>query len=370
MKTPILYLTTDSQIGGTEKNILVLLKYLDKKHYSPSLWTLKGDGPLLKESQKLGIPGFSLQLERGKVFRLFRLYLFLLRKRPKIIHTFLYQPNLLGRLFGKLTRAPLIINSLRSTDDWRKPWHWFIDRITSPFSTLIISNSQAGRGVLLNKGFKKGKLMVIESGVEVFSSKINKEEARKNLRFSKDTLLIGSLGNLKKAKGYPYLISAFSFLLKDFPGSYLLISGDGKSREKKKLKKLVKTLGIEENVSFLGFQKDIKTFLPALDIFVLSSLWEGMPLSLLEAMSFSLPVVATKVGGVGEIVREGEEGFLVPPGDVHSLVSAVASLLKNPLLRERMGRASRERVEKDFSLQKMVTRTFSVYKRIDKGGAK
>ena len=364
--TRILFFTVDGRIGGTEKMVISLATGLLKEEFSVAILTIKPIGSLHRSAQRMGVPAYTLDINiRSKIFLLpFRLYRFLLVYRPNILQSFLFSANIFGRLVGKAAGVPIVVGGQRSTDPWRRFYHNVIDRLTSPLCRFIVSNSQAGRRMLLRTGIPPEKVMVIPNGVPS-ATPIPKEEAKSYLGFSKDTLLVGSVGNLRSAKGYQYLLPAFREVIHKFPGAKLLISGAGPLR--KDLEDFSGRLGLSGSVSFLGFQRNLSLFYSALDVFVLPSLWEGMPVALLEAFSHGLPVVATSVSGIPEVVTEGQEGFLVEPANPQQIAQKIIMLLEDEKRRLEMGRKGKERVEKDFSQDKMVSAYVKLYRDLIKG---
>ena len=155
------------------------------------------------------------------------------------------------------------------------------------------------------------------------------------------------------------MISAMAIIKKEVPNCRLIIIGDGSSRTD--LENLVVEKNLEKNVKFLGFRRDIPGLLMEMNVFVLPSLWEGLGNVILEAMAAQRPVVATKVGGIPEMVNHNETGFLVPPGDSKMLAAEILKLLKDSQMRINMGKAGRERVEEKFSIDNTVNGLEAVY---------
>ena len=362
----ILFFTVDNRIGGTEKIILSLATSLPRKEFSSSILTLKPSGLLHCLARNYGIPAYSLNIgSRGSgLLAPFRLFRFLLQHRPDILETFLFLPNILGRIIGWLAGIPVVISSQRSTDSWRRPYHHLLDRITAPLCRIIISNSQAGRKMLLKKAkIPSQKVVVISNGVAP-ATPILKEEARKILGFSGSGILLGSVGNLRTAKGFHYLLPAFREVVQRYPEAKLLIAGVGPLKEE--LAIFAWQLELADSVFFLGWLTDLGAFYSAIDLLVMTSLWEGMPVALLEALSYGVPVVATNVSGIPEVITDGVEGFLVEPANPHHVAERIIELLEDPQRRMEMGERGKTRVEKDFSLERMASAYAELYRRLVK----
>jgi len=174
--------------------------------------------------------------------------------------------------------------------------------------------------------------------------------------------LIGTVARLSPEKGHRFLFEAAKRIVGEVPWAIFLILGDGPSRGD--LEKLVVKMGLKENVIFAGFQKDMNSIYGALDIVVQPSLREGTPISLLEAMSFGKPIVATKVGGVGEVLKENETGILIPPASAEAISEGILRLIKDHSLRERLAKRAREVVRESFSVEKMAQAYRRIYSEV------
>jgi glycosyltransferase involved in cell wall biosynthesis len=177
-----------------------------------------------------------------------------------------------------------------------------------------------------------------------------------------DALIVGAIGRPRPVKGYDYLLAAWPQVVAANPHARLLFIGDGPDRPK--LQRQAAQLGVTEQVIFWGDQAHIAALLPILDVLVVSSLFEGAGIVLMEAMAASLPVVSTAVGGTPEIVRHEETGLLVPARNSDALAAGILQLLADPDARERYGRAGRQRVEQAFDLRLNVAHTERLYEQL------
>jgi glycosyltransferase involved in cell wall biosynthesis len=209
------------------------------------------------------------------------------------------------------------------------------------------------------------KLSVIPNGVDVeeYRRQCAPAAARATLGLPADGgPVLSVVGRLEEQKGHRYLLEAFAGVLQQVPGARLVFAGDGTLRGA--LIEQAKALGVDEHVHFLGHCKGVQTVLDASDVFVLPSLWEAMPFALLEAMAAGLPVVATAVAGVPELVVEGQTGFLVPPANANALRDALLRTLQTPDGGRNLGAAGRQRVQEHFSLQSMLMQTQDLYRKL------
>lgn len=212
-------------------------------------------------------------------------------------------------------------------------------------------------------GIAPDRVVTIHNGIdpEAFRRRQSRLQARAQLGLPQDALLLGSIGRLEAAKGFAYLIDAVGLLIREFPDLRIVIAGMGSQREL--LRAQSERLGIAPHVQFLGFSADVNPVLDALDVFVLPSLAETLGYALLEAMAHELPAVGSHVGGIPEVIAVGQTGFLAPARDGAALAAAIRPLLESNELRERLGRAGRERVERHFHDRDMIRKTLAVYRR-------
>jgi glycosyltransferase involved in cell wall biosynthesis len=174
--------------------------------------------------------------------------------------------------------------------------------------------------------------------------------------------IVGNIAALVPHKGQRHLVEAAALVVRQVPDARFVIAGEGELRTH--LEAQIKHLGLEKHVLLTGFRPDVLSLLKAFDIFVMSSVTEGLGTSLLDAMACGKPIVATRAGGIPEVVVDGETGFLVPPRDHHAMADAIVRLLQDPALRERMGAAGLTRVRKRFTSEVMVSNTVRVYQRL------
>jgi len=364
--TKIIYLITDLDVGGAEKGLFQLATRLPRDEFSIEVITLTGGGRIAKWLEEKDIPVTSLDIKRfwdlAGVFRLRRL---LKNLRPDILHTFLFHANIVGRVAAVEVGVRAVICSVRVAER-RFKWHLALDWLSSPLMDLEVCVSEGVRRFTETRAkIPKNKLTVIPNGLDPaeFEKKDLGPRAsgfRNSLHLSPDASVILTIGRLERQKGISFFLQAAREVLREFPQACFLIVGEGP--DKAKLISLVRNLGIEKAVRFLGFRDDVPEIMAAADIFVLASLWEGMPNVVLEAMASGKPVVGTRVEGTDELVISGETGLLVPPADAKALARDIRRLLQEPVLARRMGQAARKRVKEHYTVQKMVERYAKLYR--------
>jgi glycosyltransferase involved in cell wall biosynthesis len=272
------------------------------------------------------------------------------RERVAIWHGHDYKSNALGLLLRRFWPMRMVT----TVHGWvhytrRTPLYYWVDRLCLPRYEKVICVSEDLRQRCLECGVPVRRCVLIENGIdtEEFSRRLSIGEARQRLGVSVGRFLLGAVGRLSAEKGFDLLVRAVAQLVCEGLDVGLLIAGEGDERGH--LEALIEELGLRERVTLLGYCSDTRELYQALDVYVLSSLREGLPNVLLEAMALEVPVVATRIAGVPKLIQEGVNGVLVEPGDVEGLVAAVRRLARDPELRSRLGRVGRGTIEEGYS---------------------
>jgi glycosyltransferase involved in cell wall biosynthesis len=367
----ILFVITSSGIGGAEKVLYHTCTLLDPERYAVSICSLKEKGHIARDAETAGIEVRCFTMADGEGFfgwisslaALFRLTGYLIKARPMIVHSFLFRANIISRIAAFLARIPLVISSVRVMGG-EKDYYHTIEKVTSCMVDHYISVSDSVKEYLIEKAnILPEKITTIYNGVTL-NGQIPKGKGGVPGPFGlgpNDSVVL-SVGRFHRQKGYDYLIRAITTVKREVPTVKVLIVGEGE--EENDLKNLVKSLDLRKEVIFPGLCRDVGNILNFTELFVLPSLWEGMPNAVLEAMAAAKPVVATRVGGVAELVVNGETGILVPPEDPDALARAMVDLLQNTEKANSMGNAGRERVQEHFSLTEMVAKTERLYQEL------
>jgi L-malate glycosyltransferase len=226
-----------------------------------------------------------------------------------------------------------------------------------------ICSSDAIRRMVIEDGIDEDRAFTVYEGVQVEAiASQPPADVHKALWLPAGVPIVGNIGALVAHKGQRHLVEAAQAIVRAWPETQILIFGEGELRPV--LQRQIKSLGLEHNVKLVGFRPDILSLLGGLDVFVLSSLTEGLGTSILDAMAASRPVVATTAGGIPEAVVEGVTGLLVPPGHAVPLAEAIIALLGDPQRRRAMGEAGLARVRERFTVDRMVDETLAVYERV------
>ena len=364
----ILYLITGLKTGGAEIVLYNIVKGLDKTRFEPLVVSIIPIIEIGQRIKKLGIPILSLNVKfkyNPSIF--FRLISILKKENPQILHSHLFHAIFLGRVVGRICNVPIIISSIHSEYVGGFLRNRLLQTTGKLDDVVTIVSQKAKEKMVEARAISAGKTIVIYNGIDInrfkFQDRKKREKTRKELNLKGSDKVLISVGRLFKAKGYPYLIEAIKILKKKYPEIVLLILGEGEKRIE--LEKQIRESNLTKNIFLLGRKDNVLLYLNASDIFVLASLWEGFGLVVTEAMACSLPVVATNVGGIPEIVEDKHSGFLVESKNPLALAKKIDHVLSlNPEIRRKMGEIGRKIAEENFSLDKMVKNYENLYKKL------
>jgi len=357
----ILFVIATLDRAGAESQLTYLATRLNKERFYPYVAALTRGGPL-EERLKAADVEYSILKKRFKLdFTCIRRLRNLIRQKDfHIVHTWLFTSNTFGRAAAIKARVPIIIASERCEDPWKTFIHKAIDRRLARRTSVIVANAQAVKRFYVEEiGISPNLITVIPNGIEVKEApKIDQGKLRKELGVPEGAPLVGTVARLSQQKGIDWLLRALIITREVLPETHLLIVGEGKERER--LEHLARVLKMEKYVKFLGERADVPAILQVLDCFVLSSLWEGMPNSILEAQAAGVPVVTTDAGGASELVSHWETGIVVPKSDPLALGHGIVKVFLYPDEVRRMVQKAKRRVA-DFSIEKMVARYEDLY---------
>jgi len=340
-------LVQDLEFGGTQRYAVHLLKHLDRSLFSPELWVLRGGKDMLPMAEEANVKIVFLSLSprvgpRAIAHLLWRL----MRYPPDILYTLTGVPNIWGRPFGTIARVPVIISSWRGLV--AKQW----ETILWPLSTRIVCNAHALKGVIVRlHSVDPSRIAVVPNAVSAdFFFPSNGDKA------AEPTVLY--VGRLVPEKDLLTLLEGFKLTLHGIPSARLDIVGNGKL--KSKLEDFIRGNSLESSVRLLPGRRDIRPLLRQAWVFAMSSIREASPNVILEAMATALPVVGTRVGGIPELIQDGDTGIVVEPSNPIALAEALTRLLTDEEMRHSMGRKGRERVLAFHTIKRMIDETQQV----------
>jgi glycosyltransferase involved in cell wall biosynthesis len=363
-----MFVLTSPARGGVEEVVLALLQRLDPAEFSLAL---AAPAPLLDAfAPDLGrtrVDTLAVQAEgwlgTTAVRRLGR---FIDRVRPDIVNPHLFRSTAVAAPLARWHGVPAVVETYHGREGWRRGairGSFLPDRLVARCVDRVIAVSEAARDFLTRgKGYPPHKIVVVPNGrdLSAFAPGRDREAVRKELGFDGQTPVVGVVGRLEAQKGHLYLLDAWPAVLGEVPDARLLVVGDGSLRGA--LEARARDTGLAASVIFTGFRTDIARLLDAIDVLALPSLYEGMPLTAIEAGAMARPVVATAVDGTPEVVGDGTTGLLVPPADPRALARALCALLGDPDRAQRLGAAARAAAVERFDLARQVEATARVYR--------
>ncbi|OPY61758.1 MAG: putative glycosyltransferase EpsF [Pelotomaculum sp. PtaU1.Bin065] len=359
----LMHIVYSLEMGGVEKLVVELAKRFDRDRFDVSVCTLTEGGVLRADLEKAGIKVFTVKKGQGVDYSLFsRLRKHFVEQKPDLVHSHNPAPWLYGAFAAKVSGIRHIVHTEHSNLPSDEIKMLFLEKILSRISSVIISDSHVvTRRLVEGQKLSPANIVTVVNGIDTERFNVNDRsiELRRSLGIADEEVVIGNVARLEPVKDHSSLLKAFSILVRNCPRCRLILAGDGSLR--RELERQTRDLKITESVCFLGMRNDIPSLLSIFDVFVLSSLSEGLPLVLLEAMAAKRPVVATRVGGNIEVVDDGVTGLLVPPNDADTLAHYLSMLTRSPHIRQAMGEKGRLRVKQLFDFEKMLVSYENIY---------
>lgn len=361
----LIYVITDLRLGGAQKVLVNFLTCLNRELFNPKVVCLfGGKSPVASEIEGLGIPVIDFNFKnKFDVFSFWHFYNWLKHEKPAILHSSLFHANLLSRVVGRILKIPIII-SWRQNINLGSNIREFLNRLSANLDDCVIAVSNEVRSKeLIATRINPDKVIVVYNSINTDLYQPNDDYSREEIRFKfgieGSTILLGTIGRLHPQKGITYLLEGFKEVRNQYKNAKLIIVGEGEL--KPQLIEQAKYLQIIDSTLFPGAKTNIPEILKALDVFILPSLWEGLPLALLEAMAAGLPVIATGVGGIPEVIENNRSGIIVPTADPGAIYSSIHRLISDPELRDSMGEAGRKRVVEKFDVKKNILQLERIY---------
>ena len=377
-KIKILHIITKLAIGGAQENTIYNVEHLNRQL---STFSEIACGPLEKDVGNLEVLAESKGINLVKISGMtndihplanirafYQLYVYLKKNKFDIVHTHSSVAGIIGRITARLAKTPIVIHTVHGwgiRDDMsvlKKKIYINLERICEKFTDKLIAVSKFN----VDKGLKYGigkasKYIVIHSGIDIgrYSRRFNIAKKKQELGISEDARVIGTVGRLDIQKNPLDFVRMAKIITNDFPNCVFVIVGDGPLR--KQTKEFIGENKLEMNFRLLGFRDDVEEIIPCFDIFVLSSLWEGLPRVFLQAMAAKKPIVATDVDGAPEAIINGNNGFIVETKKPGEMAKKAIYLLSHPKKADAMGKNGFEMVHK-FSLNKMLQDIDNLYR--------
>ncbi len=389
-KTKIVHIITRLDKGGSAETTLQVASLLNREKYEVFLahgLSLESNMSVTEQNvleqdillaEKEGVRVFSIpslvrRLSLKNDFLAFiSIYRLIKRIKPDIVHTHTSKAGALGRLAAFLVKVPIIIHTPHG-----HVFHSyygrimtrlivFVERILSLMTDKITALTNRERVEHLEQRIASfDKYVIIHSGImlqKLMNMNIDVEAGRREFDIPQDSTVLGVVGRLVSIKGHKYLVAAAEKIVKEFGNTFFVFVGDGNLESR--LERQAESLGIRENIIFTGWRKDAVKIIALFDILVVPSLNEGMGKMLIEGMSLGKPVVASRVGGIIDLVKDGDDGILVPPKDSEALEGAILKLIRNKNLAKEMGRNGKAKVYPEYDTFVMVKQIEELYEEL------
>lgn len=368
----VLYIIDSMFNAGAQTHIAGMIRGHDKNRFRPYLICLQEKGPLGEKLEAEGYPVAAYGLKRVYALQAAWSYTqfipFLRRERIDIVHAYLFSAQIYGIPPSRLAGVPLVIAGRRDAGKYWTALRYLLARkFANSFSHIQIANAQAVKEfVVREEGVPQDKVRIVANGID--ASRFSPQEGTVD-RVDRPVLTVGYVGSLTRVKQVEVLLRAAKRVLPECPRLRILIVGGGPVSTQRLvegqtdlwLKSRAHELGLSDHVVFTGARTHIQEELKGMDIFVMPSILEGMSNAILEAMATGLPVIAADSGGNRELVDEGGTGYLFPVGDDQRLGELLLDLLGSEEKRRAMGRAARQRVMEQFTVQRMVAEMERAY---------
>ena len=366
----LMYLIAPSSYAGAERVVASIVRNLDREKYEITVGMfmnpLRPANDFLRDIERTGCRVMVIELRRVFEWRQFRELLDVLSEgRIQILHTHSYRSDILGLLAAKRLGMP-IVTTLHGWHPQGAKMHLyaFCERMAFKYFDRIIVVSEELRRRMVSFGIPAERLRKIRNAIDTGAYSMNHptNAFREEYGIGNDTKLVGTIGRLSPEKGLGDFLIAGRHVLRQQPQVKFVIAGDGP--EKKPLKEMAEELGIENHVIFCGHRRDVATIYNALDIFVLSSFTEGLPIALLEAAFYAKPIIATSVGGIPEVIENNKTGILVSAHDPIQLGDRISELLSDGGRAKTLGVAAKCRIESEFDCKSWIRAIDDLYEEV------
>lgn len=369
MKKSILFVIDGLEFGGGEKVFLQIIEGLNKEKYYAAVasWEHGEFGTRLKE---MGIPIKPVNMEnRFNPFIILRLASVIRKGRFHIVHSQGARADFFARMAVLFAKGSHLVCTVAmpvegfNINYLKKKMYGFFDRVSEKYvGRFIVVSDVLKKKLVHDHKIPASQVIRIYNGIELTESRPqdsgdSREKIRSEHDIKKEDYLLGAVGRLVWQKGFEYLIRA----AKDMPDSGLKILLVGEGPLRPELQNLAVELGVQDKIIFAGFRKDVKNILSAIDVLAIPSLQEGFPMVTLEAMAMKKPVIAARIDGITEQIKDNQNGLLVPPKNAKAIAEAVVRLMENRDYADSLGIEAGKFVEENFPVEKMVSETERVY---------
>jgi len=365
--------------GGTKKHLELLVTNLDRSSFDVTVACPSarhpsyGDESTVAELQAAGVRIHIVEMRRAiapasDLASFWQLWSLMRRDSFDVIHTHSSKGGFLGRLAARCAGAKAVVHTAHGLyflgqQGFKRAFYLGLERLASRLTDCFIAVSESEKVMAIESGlFRPDQVVVIENGIELANVDIDLAQLQQEPGLNPHRPIVGTVSRFNPQKDPATLLRAIALLIRAAPEIQFVWCGNGEL--KSQAESLARHLGIHEHIVFTGYREDVLELMALFDVFVVSSLFEGLPYTLLEVMSLGKPVVATDVVGSRDVVMHEETGLLVPPQDPPALAEAVLHLLRSPDEAQRMGQTGRGLVAHRFTLKRMMAKTEQVYHKL------
>jgi glycosyltransferase involved in cell wall biosynthesis len=371
----VCYIITKLELGGAQKVALYTAQHLDKKQFQDFLITGSGgilDNEALSKFRLFQLPSLVREVSPFKDLKaLWQIYKILKKEKPDIVHTHSSKAGILGRFAAKLAGIKKIVHTVHGygfneTQKWYVKYIYvYVEKICAMISDKLIAVSKED----IKKGIayriaKESKFTLIRAGIDIsfYKNYTPNAEFKKILGIDDKTRIISTIGPFKPQKNLKDFISAAEIVLSSISDVVFIIAGDGQLRPE--LEKQIASFGLQKKILLLGWRTDIADILYASEAFVMTSLWEGLPCTIVEAMCCAKPVIANGIDGVKEVIINGENGWQTKPYDYQDTAAKIIKLLQDKTLLLQIAQKAKASINEEFDSQYMVKQQENLYKEL------
>jgi glycosyltransferase involved in cell wall biosynthesis len=363
----VLHVIDSLDLGGAQVVLLNLLKYADRARYRPEVACIHGHGVFWSVLRATGVPVWSLSFHHYFPSYVPGLLALMLARRYDVVHCHLLASNVIAKPLAALCGVPVRINHDHCNDKLTDPRRWALpaDTWTNRFATHVIAVSESARAfVETHEGVPAARTSTIHNGIDCTQFQPQPEEraaARARWGLPPEAFVVAGIGRLTHQKNFALFLEVAAAVRKDHPDTHFVIAGTGE--DEAALRAHAAALGLNGHVHFLGYVGEMAALYPALDLLLLTSRYEGLPITILEAMATGTPIIAPKLDGIAEVLEDGTEAALAPVGEAPAFIERVNAALAQPAsARVRAGRAL-AKVRAQYSAERMARDVEAIYER-------
>jgi glycosyltransferase involved in cell wall biosynthesis len=361
----VLHVIDSLNLGGAQAVLINLIRHGDKSRFEFEAATMYGHGVYWDKLQELGVPVHSLSFDARVPLYVPRLAWLFLTRQYDIVHTHLIGANVVAKPLAAFCGVPIRINHDHCNDKLADPRRWVpaVDKLTNHFATHVIAVSESVREYAVKEEeLPADKVSTIYNGIDLDIYRPRPEArdaARTRLEVPPDAFIVTGVGRLSTQKNFALFLEVAAAVLIRHPRAFFLIAGTGPQDQM--LREQARRLGIESRVRFLGYVSAMAELYPASDMLLLTSLYEGLPITILEAMATGTVIVSSRLDGVQEILEDGLDSALAPSGDAAAFTARVCELIEQPALAAQYAHAALQKVRASYSAAAMTRAVEAIY---------